>query len=31
VAQHWMEMSKRGGDQLATKYLRARDEMERIP
>jgi len=31
VAQHWMEMSKKGGDQLATKYLRARDEMERIP
>ncbi|KAF2179799.1 hypothetical protein K469DRAFT_296222 [Zopfia rhizophila CBS 207.26] len=31
VAQHWMEQSKRGGDQLATKYLRARDEMERIP
>ncbi|KAJ9639977.1 hypothetical protein H2199_006210 [Coniosporium tulheliwenetii] len=31
VAQHWMEMSKRGGDVLATKYLRARDEMERIP
>jgi hypothetical protein len=31
VAQHWMEMSKRGGDSLAAKYLRARDEMERIP
>lgn len=31
VAQHWMEMSKKGGDQLAIKYLRARDEMERIP
>ncbi|KAF2816278.1 uncharacterized protein BDZ99DRAFT_542640 [Mytilinidion resinicola] len=31
VAQHWMEMSKKGGDVLATKYLRARDEMERIP
>ncbi|KAF2113672.1 hypothetical protein BDV96DRAFT_647924 [Lophiotrema nucula] len=28
VAQHWMEQSKRGGDQLATKYLRARDEFE---
>ncbi|KAF2021231.1 hypothetical protein BU24DRAFT_404267 [Aaosphaeria arxii CBS 175.79] len=31
VAQHWMEQSKRGGDQLATKYLRARDEFESIP
>ncbi|KAF2269474.1 hypothetical protein CC78DRAFT_564740 [Lojkania enalia] len=31
VAQHWMEQSKRGGDQLATKYLRARDELESIP
>ncbi|KAK3062098.1 hypothetical protein LTS18_004826 [Coniosporium uncinatum] len=31
VAQHWMECSKRGGDQLAIKYLRQRDEMERIP
>ncbi|KAF2465145.1 uncharacterized protein BDR25DRAFT_91094 [Lindgomyces ingoldianus] len=30
VAQHWMEQSKRGGDQLATKYLRARDELDRI-
>jgi hypothetical protein len=31
VAQHWMEQSKRGGDQLATKYLRARDDLESIP
>ncbi|KAH7134997.1 hypothetical protein B0J11DRAFT_575618 [Dendryphion nanum] len=31
VAQHWMEQSKRGGDQLATKYLRSRDEIENIP
>jgi len=31
VAQHWMEMSKKGGDGLAMKYLRQRDEMERIP
>ncbi|KAF2455719.1 hypothetical protein BDY21DRAFT_307227 [Lineolata rhizophorae] len=31
VAHHWMEMSKKGGDQLATKYLRTRDEIEKIP
>lgn len=31
VAQHWMECSRRGGDQLAIKYLRQRDEMESIP
>jgi hypothetical protein len=31
VAQHWMELSKKGGDDLAMKYLRARDDMERIP
>ncbi|KAF2402959.1 hypothetical protein EJ06DRAFT_554510 [Trichodelitschia bisporula] len=31
VAQHWMEMSKKGGDELATTYLRGKDEMERIP
>jgi hypothetical protein len=31
VAQHWMEESRRGGDELATKYLRARDDIERIP
>ncbi|KAF2651863.1 hypothetical protein K491DRAFT_75719 [Lophiostoma macrostomum CBS 122681] len=31
VAQHWMEQSKKGGDQLATKYLRARDDLESIP
>jgi hypothetical protein len=31
VAQHWMELSRKGGDELATKYLRARDDMERIP
>ena len=31
VAQHWMEQSKKGGDVLATKYLRARDDLESIP
>jgi hypothetical protein len=31
VAQHWMEESRKGGDELATKYLRARDDIERIP
>ncbi|KIW07356.1 uncharacterized protein PV09_02202 [Verruconis gallopava] len=31
VAQHWMELSKKGGDDLAIKYLRARDDMEKIP
>jgi hypothetical protein len=31
VAQHWMELGKKGGDDLAMKYLRARDDMERIP
>ncbi|TKA69683.1 hypothetical protein B0A49_07414 [Cryomyces minteri] len=31
VAQHWMEASSRGGDSLAKKYLRARDEIEKIP
>ena len=31
VAQHWMELSARGGDQLARTYLRDKDEMERIP
>jgi hypothetical protein len=31
VAQHWMEQSKKGGDQLATKYLRARDDLESLP
>ena len=31
VAQHWMELSARGGDRLARTYLRAKDEMERIP
>ena len=31
VAHHWMELSSRGGDALARKYLRARDELERIP
>lgn len=30
VAQHWMEQSKRGGDQLAAKYLRQRSELENI-
>ncbi|KAF1847809.1 uncharacterized protein K460DRAFT_426630 [Cucurbitaria berberidis CBS 394.84] len=31
VAQHWMEQSMRGGDQLAAKYLRQRSELENIP
>jgi len=31
VAYHWMEQSKRGGDQLATQYLRARADFESIP
>lgn len=30
VAQHWMEQSMRGGDQLAAKYLRQRSELENI-
>jgi len=31
VAQHWMEQSMRGGDNLAAKYLRQRSELESIP
>jgi hypothetical protein len=31
VAQHWMEHSRDGGDQLAAKYLRQRSELENIP
>ncbi|KAJ9629366.1 hypothetical protein H2203_001739 [Taxawa tesnikishii (nom. ined.)] len=31
VAHHWMELSAKGGDALAAKYLKAKDEMERIP
>ncbi|KAK5016417.1 hypothetical protein LTR60_002412 [Cryomyces antarcticus] len=31
VAQHWMEASSKGGDSLANKYLRAKDEIEKIP
>jgi hypothetical protein len=31
LAHHWMEMSKAGGDELAAKYLRDREDMERIP
>jgi hypothetical protein len=31
VAYHWMEQSKRGGDQLATQYLRARADFDSIP
>ena len=30
VAQHWMELSARGGDRLARKFLLSKDEMERI-
>jgi hypothetical protein len=31
VAQHWMEQSMKGGDNLAAKYLRQRSELENIP
>lgn len=31
VAQHWMEMSRKGGDTLAASYLQSKDDMERIP
>ena len=31
VAQHWMQLSRKGGDDLATKYLRSRDDIDRIP
>ncbi|KAI5237890.1 hypothetical protein E4T42_09128 [Aureobasidium subglaciale] len=31
VAQHWMELSARGGDGPAARYLQARDEFDRIP
>lgn len=31
VAHHWMELSAKGGDALAVKYLRQFDEMERDP
>lgn len=31
VAHHWMGLSSRGGDTLAKEYLRAREEMERLP
>jgi hypothetical protein len=31
VAHHWMSLSSKGGDPLAKEYLRAREEMERLP
>ncbi|KAI9828358.1 MAG: hypothetical protein M1832_002786 [Thelocarpon impressellum] len=31
VAYHWMELSSQGGDDLARKYLRAREELNALP
>lgn len=31
VAQHWMELSAKGGDGPAARYLKAKDEFEKIP
>ncbi|KAI5241740.1 hypothetical protein E4T43_05330 [Aureobasidium subglaciale] len=31
VAQHWMELSARGGDGPAARYLQTKDEFDRIP
>jgi len=31
VARHWMERACRGGDELATKYLRDQDDLDKIP
>jgi len=31
VAYHWMELSALGGDELAKKYLRQREEMSALP
>ncbi|KAI9807233.1 MAG: hypothetical protein M1825_005951 [Sarcosagium campestre] len=31
VAYHWMELSSQGGDDLASKYLRSREEMNALP
>lgn len=31
VAHHWMSLSSKGGDALATEFLRQREEMERLP
>jgi hypothetical protein len=31
VAYHWMELSAVGGDELAKKYLRQREELNAIP
>lgn len=31
VAYHWMELSARGGDELAKKYLRQREELNALP
>lgn len=31
VAHHWMHLSSKGGDALATEFLRQREEIERLP
>ncbi|KAK6004671.1 hypothetical protein QM012_008533 [Aureobasidium pullulans] len=31
IAQHWMELSAKGGDGPAARYLRGKDEFDRIP
>jgi hypothetical protein len=31
VAYHWMELSSQGGDELARKYLRSREELNALP
>jgi len=31
VARHWMERACKGGDELATKYLRDQDDLDKIP
>ena len=31
VAYHWMELSANGGDELAKKYLRQREELNALP
>jgi hypothetical protein len=31
LARHWMEMASRGGDEVATRRIQERDELERLP
>jgi hypothetical protein len=31
AAYHWMELSSQGGDELAKKYLRQREELNALP